>query len=99
MLSIISINESNKWDEVVKSFNNYDIYYISSYVKAFQIHGDGDPILFYYKDKYIRAINVAMKRDIGKDSKFNGKIPLNTYFDLSTPYGYGGFLIEGDINE
>jgi len=98
-LEVITLEQSEYWNEIVKSFVNYDVYYLSNYVKAFQIHGDGDPILFYYKDKYIRAINVAMKRDIGKDSKFNGKIPLNTYFDLSTPYGYGGFLIEGDINE
>lgn len=99
MLSIISINESNKWDEVVKSFNNYDIYYISSYVKAFQIHGDGEPLLFHYEDNDIRAINVVMKRDIAKDYRFTNKLPLNTYFDIITPYGYGGFLIEGDIKD
>lgn len=99
MLSVISIDKSNKWNEIVKSFNDYDVYYLSDYTKAFQLHGDGEPVLFYYKDEYIRAINVVMKRDVAKDPIFQGKLPLNTYFDLATPYGYGGFLVEGEKKE
>lgn len=99
MLSVLTIEASNKWDTTVKNFNNYDMYYLSSYSKAFQIHGDGEPILFYYNDGSTKAMNVIMKRDIAEDTKFTGKIPSNTYFDLTTPYGYGGFLIEGNINE
>lgn len=95
--SIINVDESEKWNRIVKSFNNYDVYYLTDYVKAFKIHGDGEPILFYYTDENINAINVVMKRDISSDIRFTGKIPTNTYFDISTPYGYGGFLIEGSI--
>lgn len=96
MLSVISIDESSKWDEIVKSFGVYDVYYLSEYTKAFRIHGDGEPILFYYEDKGTRAINVVMKRDVENDKNFLGKIPKGSYFDFVTPYGYGGFLIEGD---
>ncbi|MBU5427917.1 GNAT family N-acetyltransferase [Tissierella pigra] len=99
MLSVVSIDESNKWDEIVRSFKEYDVYYLSNYTRAFKIHGDGEPTLFYYEDEYVRAINVVMKRDIGNNPKFEGKIPLNTHFDLTTPYGYGGFLIEGKVQE
>lgn len=96
MISIININESEKWDSIVKSFEKYDVSYLNGYVKAFQLHGDGEPFLFYYNDGRTKAINVVMKRDIGKAESFNKKIPLNTWFDLSTPYGYGGFWIEGE---
>ncbi|NLY71894.1 MAG: GNAT family N-acetyltransferase, partial [Clostridiales bacterium] len=65
----------------------------------FQLHGDGEPVLFYYEDCGIRAMNVVMKRDIEKDKFFSGKIPEGVFFDISTPYGYGGFLIEGEITE
>lgn len=96
MLSIVSIDESDKWDEIVRSFSNFDVYYLSEYTKAFKIHGDGEPILFYYEGQGIRAINVVMKRNVENDKNFKGKIPESSYFDLVTPYGYGGFLIEGN---
>jgi len=99
LLSIITLDESDKWDTLVKSFENYDVYYLSGYSNAFKIHGDGEPILIYYSDSNIRAINVVMKRDIEKDNNFRGKIKPGTYFDLTTPYGYGGFIIEGDISD
>lgn len=94
MLEVYSLDNS-KWDDIVKSFNNYDIYYLSGYTKAFKLHGDGEPLLFYYKDDDIKAINVVMKRDISKDAHFKG-LEENKYFDFSTPYGYGGWLIEGN---
>jgi hypothetical protein len=96
-LSIITTSEDEKWDEIVKSFKDYDVYYLSEYTKAFAIHGDGEPALFYYEGKDFKAMNVVMIRDIASDVRFAGKIPKNTYFDMATPYGYGGFLIEGKV--
>ena len=51
MLEIINIDESEKWDSIVKSFSNYDVYYMSGYTKAFKLHGDGEPTLIYYHDE------------------------------------------------
>lgn len=98
MLSVITLEEREKWDSIVKSFQQYDVYYLSGYVKAFQIHGDGNPLLFFYEDNYVRGINVVMKRDIADDAHFKGIIPSDTYFDFATPYGYGGWLVEGAEN-
>ncbi|WP_218143811.1 hypothetical protein [Planococcus faecalis] len=95
MLSIIDFQDNQKWDEVVKSFENYEVNYLNGYVNAFYRQGDGEPLLVYYNDNETRAINVIMKRDISKIEDLTNKIPANTWFDLSTPYGYGGFLIEG----
>ena len=99
MLDIFSIIQSSEWDETVKTFRDYDVYYLSGYVKAFQIHGDGEPMLFYYHDEYVRGINVVMKRDISLDKKFENLIEKNKYFDFATPYGYGGWILEGDISK
>ncbi|MBS4030269.1 MAG: GNAT family N-acetyltransferase [Clostridiales bacterium] len=103
MLSIVTIKEAEKWDNIVKSFEKYDVNYLSGYVRAFQLHGDGEPLLFYYDDgDSTKAMNVVLKRDIADAKPFKGKLPLNTWFDLSSPYGYGGFWIEGkgyeDVN-
>ena len=99
MLEIINIDESDKWDSMVKSFSNYDVYYLSRYTKAFKLHGDGEPILIYYHDEEIRAINVVMIRDIAEDKRFKDKIESENLFDITTPYGYGGFIIEGIPND
>ncbi len=68
-------------------------------MKAFQLHGDGEPLLFYYDDGQTRGINVVMKRDVADDSRFDGLIPKGCYYDLTTPYGYGGWIIEGENAE
>ena len=96
MLSVYTIEQSEQWDAIVRSFQNYDVYWLSGYVKAFQLHGDGEPLLFSYEEKDTRGINLVMKRDIAKDKHFINKMKKDTYFDFSTPYGYGGWLIEGE---
>ena len=96
MLSIYTLEDSEKWDQLVRSFKQYDTYWLSGYVKGFHIHGDGDPLLFHYEDVSVRGINVVMKRDVADDEHFRGQIEGGKYFDFATPYGYGGWLIEGD---
>ncbi len=91
----IQVTESKEWDKIVRTFSNHDVYHLSGYAKAFEIHGDGQPHLFYYENDGVRGMNVVMMRDIADDSRFSEKIQHNTYFDLITPYGYGGWLIEG----
>lgn len=93
---IVNIDEKEKWNNIVKSFSNYDVFYLPEYVEAFKMHGDGEPILFYYEDGKTKAMNVIMKKDIAKTEFFKDKLEENKYFDLSSPYGYGGFIIEGE---
>lgn len=89
MIQIIEMSQSKQWDDVVRSFSEYDVYYLSGYVRAFQIHGDGDPLLFYYEQDGLRAIYVYMKR----------KTAVEGWYDSITPYGYGGVLFEGETSE
>lgn len=99
MLKVYNLETSEEWDRVVRSFNKYDTYWLSGYVKAFKIHGDGEPLLFYYEDSTTRGINVVMKRDVAKDSHFKGLIPENTFWDFASPYGYGGWIVEGEHSD
>lgn len=83
------MNHRNEWDDIVRTFDDYDIYYLSGYVKAFEVHGDGVPQMFYYEDNGLRGIYVYMKR----------KTAIDGVYDSITPYGYGGFLLEGNQSE
>lgn len=94
-LKVYTLNEAEQWDAAARSFSEYDSYWLSGYAKAFQIHGDGTPLCFFYEDNSVRGINVVMKRDIALDPHFRGKLPEGQYFDFASPYGYGGWIIEG----
>lgn len=94
MITVYTLAKSSEWDAVVKSFQNYDVYYLSGYVKAFRINGDGEPVLIYFETTNTRAINVVIKRDIS-DCEYFRSFEKGRFFDVVTPYGYGGWLVEG----
>lgn len=89
MIQIVDCSNTLTWDNIVKSFIDYDVYYLSGYVKSFMLHGDGEPQLLYYENEGLKAIYVYMKR----------KTAIEGYYDSVTPYGYGGVLFEGDTSE
>lgn len=99
MFKTIRFKDKPQWDSIVKSFSNYDVYYLHGYVAAFSIHGDGEPVLFYFENNEMRAIYVAMLRDIASAPQFKSKIETGKYFDIITPYGYGGFIMDGIVSE
>ena len=89
MIRLFGLSHSKEWDATVRSFAEHDVYYLSGYVKAFYIHGDGEPQLLYYEAEGLKAIYVYMKR----------KTAIEGYYDSVTPYGYGGVLFEGETSE
>ncbi len=89
MIQIINIEAREQWDEIVQSFKEYDVYYLSGYVRAFQIHGDGVPTLLHYTGEDLHAMYVFMKRST----------TMNGVYDSITPYGYGGVQFEGDTSK
>ncbi len=95
LITVYTLEQSKLWDEIVHSFQSYDTYWLSGYVKAFFLHGDGEPLLIFYKGSDTRGINVVMKRDVADAACFRGVLPKEVYCDFATPYGYGGWLIEG----
>lgn len=86
-ITIIHSSHSN-WDFIVKSFPDYDVYYLSGYVKSFKIHGDGEPYLIHYHTKDLEVIYVFFLRETSKTG----------WFDLISPYGYGGPLFKGNTS-
>lgn len=86
MIQLYSIESAQEWDDIVRSFQKWDVYYLSGYVKSFHIHGDGDPYLLLYEEDGLRAIYVYMRRET----------VLPGVYDSITPYGYGGVLFEGE---
>lgn len=98
MLRIIDFEHREEWDKIVSSFSDHDIYYLSGYLAPFKVHGDGMPILIYYQGECLRAMCAFMLRDIADEKWAQGSIEQGMFYDVVTPYGYGGWLLEGDTS-
>lgn len=97
-MKVIGLDQSDIWDEIVKSFPNHDVYYLSGYARPHKVHGDGEPVLLYYDKDGGRGVCVLMIRDVASDPHLAGLVAPGQIFDASTPYGYGGFIYDGDVN-
>lgn len=91
MIRFIDISHSEEWNTLVKTLLNYDIYYLSGYVKAFKLHGDGEPTLIWWEHGALHGACVIMIRDVADDKRFP-QLEHGKHFDAVTPYGYGGFI-------
>lgn len=98
MFKIIEAEDKFQWNNLVKSFENWDIYYLNEYAYSFSIHGDGRPFLLYYEDENCKMCDVIMKQDIHNFDELSN-IPKNQLFDCITPYGYGGLLCSGNVTK
>ncbi len=99
MLNVYTIKDRDKWNDIVKSFRNWDVYYLYEYAHSFMIHGDGEPLLIDYADEESHVCYVVMQSDIASSGKFENLLEKNTYFDWETPYGYGGPLSDSMVSE
>lgn len=96
-----AVTDKEQWKRIVQSFEDYDVFYLNEYVTAFmnEEKKNGVPILLLYENDNDRAINVVFRRDVADDERFINKIPKESYYDLISPYGYGGFWGKvGDYN-
>lgn len=88
-----------EWNAYVKSFKNWDIYYLYEYAYSFMLHGDGDIYLICFENGSERFCYVVMENDVADSPEFLNHLERGKYLDWETPYGYGGPLTDFDISE
>lgn len=98
MIQIIPNTELKKWNSIIKSFPNWDVYYLCEYAVSLMLHGDGTPYLIYHDDGELRIAYVLMVSDIADFEPLSGHLEKQRCFDCETPYGYGGPLYDGKID-
>ena len=99
IIRIYDKDSSVEWNNIVKSFNNWDVYYLGEYAVPLMLHGDGEPYLIYYNDGTDRFCYVVMQKDIANDIRFANQLEKGKLYDWETPYGYGGPLSDSPITE
>lgn len=98
-MKVFTSQDTEQWNSYVKSFRNWDIYYLCEYAESLQLHGDGEPLLLYFEQGSERMCYVVMKNDIAAAPQFAGLLPVGKYYDMETPYGYGGPLTDAPLSE
>lgn len=93
MIKETQISDPN-WNIYVKKISDYDVFYLKEYALAFMDNtGMKDvPMLLVYENGNDYAVNVVFRRDVADGEGFVGRLEKNKYFDLVSPYGYGGFI-------
>jgi len=95
-----SLEQAEEWKTILKGFPAHDIYYLPEYVKAFAENGDGEPVFLHFVSDRLQAVNIVMRRPVPiPENAEPDDEQLKEYVDFVTPYGYGGFLLEGDTSE
>ena len=99
MLRLIESDKCALWDSIVRSFPNWDLYYLCGYARSLEEHEKGRALLIAFSCGSERLCYPVIERDIADAPEFQGLLPGNTWFDWETPYGYGGPLAEGNLSE
>ena len=93
------VRDREEWNRLVKSFPDWDIYYLYEYVRSLELHGDGIPALLYWKGEKMEICYAVMLQDIAAFAGFYGSLKKGRFFDMTTPYGYGGPLVKGEVTQ
>lgn len=99
MLRLIESGSQDLWDNVVRSFPYWDVYYLCGYVRSLEVHEKSQAFLIDFSFGPERLCYPVMEKDIADSPEFQGLLPRDTWFDWETPYGYGGPLSEAPLSE
>ena len=50
MLEVLTTKQHKEWNDIVKTFNNWEVYFLCEYAISLEMHGDGRALLFYFKN-------------------------------------------------
>ena len=97
-MKVLTPQTPEAWNAYVRSFATWDVYYLCEYAVSLKLHGDGEPLLLCFEHGSERMCYVVMRKDIADDPRFHGLLAAGRLFDLETPYGYGGPLIDAPLS-
>lgn len=92
MYKVITSSEKQEWDKIINLFDNKDVYYSHAYCILYELIGDGEPHLFFYENgRESMVCYPFIKRKIDLQREHSVREIL---YDIVTPYGYGGPLVQ-----
>src|SRR5690606_3268661 len=88
MHELVFASQINRWQQILDIFNLKDIYFARDYLISALKLDPGEVMLFYYIDEagHGEIIYPFIKRQIKTDGK--------DYYDITSPFGYGGPVLK-----
>ncbi len=90
MYEVISLQDKKRWQDIIETMQITDVYYSREYFLSALKLDPGEALLFYYSDRDGEVAYPFIKRPIEGNPE--------GYFDVSTPFGYGGPVIKSRQN-
>lgn len=88
MFYLFGLEEREKWEFWMEKFPDIDIYYSPGYCEIYQENNEGTAKLFIYEDENGYVYYPFLLREINQLEV--GSFLDSKYYDIITPYGYGG---------
>lgn len=90
------ITKGEKWNKTLEdNFIDIDVYSKYEYYNLYEKHYDVKSESIFWEDDYLKVFWPHLIRDISKLDKCGDF----SFYDLTTPYGYGGPLIQSDTDD
>ena len=89
----IDISDKQKWNSVISGFAEADPYYYADYISPFCNFEHTKGILFHYRGIKTELCYPVVLQDISDFPPFRTHIAKGEVFDIATPYGYGGPVV------
>jgi len=90
MIDVITSQNREKWNNYVELSGIRDLYYTWEYSRMFELNGDGEARLFVYSRDGKLVIYPYLLRSVRNLPAFRALSLDREYYDIITPYGYGG---------
>lgn len=97
-IQLLSLDQADYWDKLVRSMDCPDVYYLSSYCALHEQNEEGKAQLFVYEDESGIVIYPFLLRDVHTLPQVTAVWPdAPPLKDMITPYGYGGPLYKVNV--
>lgn len=94
---VITVSNKQEWHSLLLKAGGADIYYYPEYLELYR--DQGEPVLFAVETEENCLIYPFLKRSLMKLKIFADCSETEEFFDLTSPYGYGGHYTSAEGKE
>jgi hypothetical protein len=87
---VLTLDDSKDWKTYLDGIGSADIFFTPEYCEIFQKYGEGEPRLFIHQEEESYVCYPFLLRKINNLPFYSKDKVEKEYFDIITPYGYGG---------
>lgn len=91
------ITSKEEWEKILENFEKRDVFYTFDFLKINTLIENGYPEAIYYEDESLKFFYPYIRRPLSLLEYVPEK--YRDYSDITSPYGVGGPLFEGDVKK